>query len=78
METQPVSHTVRKPPNRAKAMLNTQRMGFTSTAASTFGNTRCEAGLMPITSSASICSVTRILPISAVMREPRLPTNNKL
>ena len=33
---------------------------------------------MPITSSASICSVTRILPISEVMREPRLPTSSKL
>ena len=33
---------------------------------------------MPITSNASICSVTRILPISAVMLDPRLPTNSKL
>ena len=44
----------------------------------TLGSTKCEAGFTPITSKASICSVTRILPISAVMREPRLPTSSKL
>lgn len=70
--------TVRKPPRMAKKILKIISNGFTIMEATTLGNIIYEAGLIPITSKASICSVTRILPTSAVMREPRLPTSSKL
>ena len=41
----------------------------------TFGRTRKLAELTPIISKASICSVTRIVPISEAIFDPTLPAN---
>ena len=48
-------------------------MGMTSTLASTLGAIRYCMGLTAIVSRASICSVIRMMPISAVMAEPARP-----
>ena len=42
-------------------------------AANILGSTRCPALLTPMISSASICSVTRIVPSWDAMLEPTLP-----
>ena len=47
--------------------------GMTSTPANTLGATRYCMGLTAIVSRASICSVIRISPISAVIAEPARP-----
>src|SRR6266571_1342908 len=50
-----------------------QSMGMMRTLASTLGAIRYCMGLTAIVSSASICSVMRMMPISAVMAEPARP-----
>ena len=55
------------------AMLRIVRNGKKTTAATIFGRMRYEAELTPMISSASICSVMRIVPISEAMLEPTLP-----
>ncbi len=42
-------------------------------AAKRFGTMRYRKGLSPINSRASICSLIRMIPISAVTAEPALP-----
>ena len=54
-------------------MLRIVRNGKKSTAATIFGRMRYEAELMPMISSASICSVMRMVPISEAMVDPTLP-----
>ena len=54
-------------------MLKTTRKGTIVIMPITLGRIRNEAELTPIISSASICCVTRIVPISDAMFEPTLP-----
>ncbi len=46
--------------------------------ASNLGKTRKEQELIPMISRASICSVTRMVPISDAILEPTLPANIRL
>ena len=50
-----------------------QRIGTMSVAATTLGSSTCETLERPRLSSASICSVTRIVPSSAAKRAPMRP-----
>lgn len=54
-------------------MLRIVRKGKKRTAATILGRMRYEAELTPMISSASICSVMRIVPISEAMLDPTLP-----
>ncbi len=49
------------------------RKGMNRTKAMIFGNTRKLDELTPMISRASICSVTRIVPISDAMLDPTFP-----
>ncbi len=60
-------------PPKPAAMLKTTRNGVIVIRPAILGNTRNEAELTPIISSASICWVTRIVPISEAMLLPTLP-----
>ncbi len=51
----------------------TVRNGKKKTAATILGRMRYEAELTPMISSASICSVMRMVPISEAMLDPTLP-----
>ncbi len=68
-----VNCAINAPPNRPMNIDSTQSTGMKSTKPTTFGSTMKLAELMPMISMASICSVTRIVPISEVMLEPTLP-----
>ena len=46
--------------------------------ANIFGRTKYDAELIPITSNASICSVTRIVPNEDAILEPIFPAKTKL
>ena len=65
------------PPTKPDAMLNTASTGINVSNASILGNTMKLHELTPIISSASICSVTRIVPISEAMLDPTLPARIK-
>ena len=58
------------PPSSANALVSTVSAGTTATAASTRGTTRKRTGSRPIVESASISSLTFIVPISAANAEP--------
>jgi hypothetical protein len=53
-------------------------MGNIMIAASIFGNIRKLAEFTPIISSASICSVTLMVPISDAMLDPTFPARIRL
>ena len=54
-------------------MLKITNIGINATNADILGNIKKLAEFTPIISSASICCVTRIVPISEVMFEPTFP-----
>ena len=62
-----------KAPAVPAAMLKITSMGIMDTSAVILGRIRKLAEFTPIISSASICWVTRIAPISDVMFEPTFP-----
>ena len=68
-----VCRTIRKESTVPIIMLNSANSGKESTVAIIFGIMRYEAEFTPIISSASICSVMRIVPISEAIFEPTLP-----
>jgi hypothetical protein len=53
------------------------KMGKNKTAAVTLGKTKKFKELTPMISKASICSVTRIVPISEAIFDPILPAKIK-
>jgi hypothetical protein len=65
------------PPIILSAIEKITSIGKKSTAAITFGRTKKFNELTPIISNASICSVTRIVPISEAMFEPTFPARIK-
>src|SRR5690349_15159549 len=54
------------------------RIGLMKMEAMMLGRMRYPAELMPIIASASICSVTRMVPISEAMLEPTFPARIRL
>jgi len=56
------SFTDHQPARMPAVLARIVMIGIMMSAASTRGNTRCEYGDRPRLSSASICSVTRIVP----------------
>ena len=60
-------------PTMPEAVLNTTRNGIRVIRPSIFGSIKKFAELTPIMSRASICCVTRIVPISEAMFEPTFP-----
>ena len=62
-----------QPPKSDVEIQNITSIGINTRNATIFGNTRKLAEFTPIISSASICSVTRIVPISEAIFEPTLP-----
>ena len=69
----PVNFPMAKAPAIPAAMLKITSMGIMDMSAEIFGRIRKFAEFTPIISSASICCVTRMEPISDVMLEPTLP-----
>ena len=74
----PVKFPANQPPTIPRAILNIIKKGLMKTAAHILGNTNYEAELIPITSKASICSVTRIVPIDDAICDPILPAKIRL
>ena len=72
-EIMSVNWAIRNPPVIPLAILNTTNTGMKETIAAILGNINRLAELTPIISSASICSVTRMVPISEAMFDPTLP-----
>ena len=70
----PASH----PPTRPSAILRMIKNGLMNITAIILGKTKYEAELIPITSNASICSVTRIVPKEEAILDPILPANTRL
>jgi hypothetical protein len=66
-----------QPPIRLNAIEKITKIGKKNTAATTFGSTKKDKEFTPIISKASICSVTRIVPISEDTFEPTLPARIK-
>ena len=64
-----------QPPAMPIRMLRIVRNGKKSTVATILGRMRYDAELTPMISSASICSVMRIVPISEAMFDPTLPAS---
>ena len=64
-----------KAPAVPAAMLNITSIGIIDISAVILGSIRKDAEFTPIISRASICCVTRIVPISDVIFEPTLPAN---
>jgi hypothetical protein len=62
-----------QPPVKLNPIEKITRIGKNNMAAITLGKTKKFKEFTPIISSASICSVTRIVPISEAMFEPTLP-----
>ena len=70
-----VNLPMRNAPPMPAAILNITSMGIVNTRPVILGSIRKFAELTPIMSSASICWVTLIAPISDVMFEPTLPAS---
>ena len=68
-----VTKVARNPPPIAVAILITLSTGMKRSNPTILGRIRKFAELIPITSKASICSVTRIVPSSLAIPEPILP-----
>ena len=62
-----------QPPATPIRIDRTVRNGKKSTAATILGSMRYDAEFTPMISSASICSVMRMVPISEAMFDPTLP-----
>ena len=69
----PANHAVQNAPIIPANMLNITRNGIMVISPNIFGRMRYDAEFIPIISSASICCVTLIVPISEAMFEPTLP-----
>ena len=69
----PVNFPIANAPAIPAAMLKITSMGIIDISAVILGSMRKLAEFTPIISSASICCVTRIVPISEVMFEPTFP-----
>ena len=65
------------PPNILKVMEKMMSTGKNKIAAMIFGNTKWFKEFTPIISKASICSVTRMVPISEATFEPTFPARIK-
>ena len=72
-EDKPDIVTASHPPNKLKAIEIIINTGKNTTAPKIFGKTKNESEFTPMISRASICSVTRIVPISEAILEPTLP-----
>ena len=71
----PVNLPMAKAPAVPAAILNITSMGIIVISAEILGSIRKQAEFTPIISNASICCVTRMVPISDVMLEPTFPAN---
>ena len=69
----PVNSPIANAPAIPAAMLNITKIGVMDTRAAILGRMRKLAEFTPMISRASICWVTRMVPISDVMFEPTLP-----
>jgi len=65
------------PPTIPTIMLKSVRTGLKSRVATILGSIRYDAEFTPIISSASICSVTLMVPISDAIFDPTLPARIK-
>ena len=71
----PVMIEMSTPPMNEVKIQNTTSTGMNSRKPTILGRTRKLAELMPMMSRASICSVTRMVPISEAMLLPTLPAS---
>ena len=69
----PVAAAMRYPPRMPIRIEGIVRKGKKTIAATIFGRMRYEAELTPMISSASICSVMRMVPISEAIDDPTFP-----
>ncbi len=66
-----------QPPIKLSPIEKIIKTGKKTTAPTIFGKTRKDKEFTPIISNASICSVTRMVPISEAMLDPIFPASIK-
>ena len=73
----PEASPANTPPKLLRKIEIITSIGIIIRPATILGNARYPLELIPITSNASICSLTRIVPISEAMCDPTLPAKTR-